>query len=54
MRSAPIDRQVFWPALIVVLGAIVPLIAFPDQSAEVLDRILALVTARLGFLFQQK
>jgi BCCT family betaine/carnitine transporter len=37
--------------LIVVLGAIVPLIAFPDQSAEVLDRILALVTARLGFLF---
>ena len=51
MRSAPIDKQVFWPALIVVVAAIVPLIAFPEKSSEVLSRILGVVTHQLGFLF---
>lgn len=51
MRAAPIDRQIFWPALIVVVSAIVPLIAFPEKSSEVLNRILGVVTHQLGFLF---
>ena len=50
-RSAPIDRQVFWPALIVVVGAIVPLVVFPRRSATVLDRVLSLITSRLDFVF---
>ena len=50
-KSAPIDKQVFWPALIVVVSAIVPLIAFPEASSRVLGRILEVVTHQLGFLF---
>jgi BCCT family betaine/carnitine transporter len=50
-KSAPIDRQVFWPALIVVVAAIVPLMAFPDQSAAVLNRVMDLITHGFGFLF---
>jgi BCCT family betaine/carnitine transporter len=50
-KAAPIDRQVFWPALIVVVLAIVPLIVVPEVSAAVLDRVLALITRQLGFLF---
>jgi BCCT family betaine/carnitine transporter len=51
LKSAPIDRQVFWPALIVVVSAIVPLIVYPEQSSVILDQILELITDRLGFLF---
>jgi len=51
MKSAPIDRQVFWPALILVVLAIVPLIAIPEQSAGVLNQILSFITHQLGFLF---
>ncbi len=50
-KSAPIDKQVFWPALIVVLAAIVPLIVVPEESAAVLTRILGFITHRLGFLY---
>ena len=50
-RSAPIDRQVFWPALVVVLAAIVPLMGFPAESAAVLNRILEFITHQLGFLY---
>jgi BCCT family betaine/carnitine transporter len=50
-RPAPIDKHVFWPALIVVVAAIVPLMIFPDQSAKVLDRVLGLIKHKLGFLF---
>ncbi len=51
MKSASLDRQVFWPALLVVIGAIVPLMVFPEQSSEVLTRILEVITHKLGFLF---
>jgi BCCT family betaine/carnitine transporter len=51
MKSAPIDKQVFWPALLVVLAAIVPLMAFPDQSAAVLDQVMSGITHSFGFLF---
>jgi BCCT family betaine/carnitine transporter len=51
MKSAPIDKQVFRPALVVVVGAIVPLIALPERSSAVLDRILGLITDQFGFLF---
>ena len=51
MKSAPIDRQVFWPALFAVVAAIVPLTLFPDQSAAVLDTVMAFITHSFGFLF---
>lgn len=51
MKSAPIDKAVFWPALIVVLAAVIPLILFPAESTETLNRILAIVTDGLGWLF---
>jgi len=51
LKQAPIDKAVFWPALIVVIGATIPLITYPVQSAEVLSHILDVVTNRLGFLF---
>ena len=51
MKSAPLDKQVFWPALIVVVSTIVPLIVFPEQSSEVLNKILGLITQNLGFVF---
>jgi choline-glycine betaine transporter len=47
-RSAPIDKQVFWPALIVVVAAIVPLIAFPEKCSEILNQVLGLLTQKLG------
>jgi len=50
-KSAPIDKQVFWPALIVVLAAIVPLVVVPEESAAVLTRILGFITHQLGFLY---
>jgi BCCT family betaine/carnitine transporter len=50
-RSAPIDRQVFWPALVVVVSAIIPLIVYPEASSRVLNGILGFVTHQLGFLF---
>ena len=51
MKSAPIDKQVFWPALVVVVSAIVPLIAFPEASSEILDRALSFITHQFGFVF---
>jgi BCCT family betaine/carnitine transporter len=51
VKEAPIDKQVFWPALVVVVAAVTPLMALPDQSAAVLDRILAFLTHQLGFLY---
>ncbi len=51
MRSAPIDKAVFWPALVVVLSAIVPLILYPEASAEILGSVLDFIKHQLGFLF---
>ncbi len=51
MKSAPIDGQVFWPALLVVVVAIVPLILLPEQSSVVLDRVFSFITHQFGFLF---
>jgi BCCT family betaine/carnitine transporter len=51
MKSAPIDKQVFWPALLVVVGAIVPLVALPERSGAFLDLIFGFITHNLGFLF---
>ncbi|PWB74361.1 MAG: BCCT family transporter [Holophagae bacterium] len=51
MKSAPIDKQVFWPALVVVVSAIVPLMAYPEESAAALNRILGFLTHQLGFLY---
>ncbi len=51
MKSAPIDKQIFWPALIVVLAAITPLILLPEQSSAVLNSILSIITHQFGFLF---
>jgi BCCT family betaine/carnitine transporter len=50
-RSAPIDKQVFWPALFVVVAAIVPLLVFPEESAAVLNRVMTFITHSFGFLF---
>ena len=51
MRSAPIDKAVFWPALVVVLSAIVPLILYPEASTEILGSVLDFIKHQLGFLF---
>jgi BCCT family betaine/carnitine transporter len=51
MRSAPIDKAVFWPALVIVLSAIVPLILYPEASAEILGSVLDFIKHQLGFLF---
>ena len=51
MKNAPVDKQVFWPALIVVVAAIVPLVAMPDESGAVLDKVFSFITHNLGFLF---
>jgi BCCT family betaine/carnitine transporter len=50
-KVAPIDKAVFWPALVVVVAAIVPLALMPEQSAEFLNRVLDLITHQVGFLF---
>jgi len=50
-KSAPIDKQVFWPALIVVVSAILPLLFYPEESSKVLDRALEFITHQFGFLF---
>jgi BCCT family betaine/carnitine transporter len=49
--AAPIDSLVFWPALICVIGAIIPLVMLPDQSSLVLNQILDLITHKLGSLY---
>ena len=51
MRHAPVDKAVFWPALIVVIGAVIPLVISPIESAEVLSSVLETITSKLGFLF---
>jgi len=51
MKSAPIDKGVFWPALIVVVSAIVPLILYPEASSEILSSVLDVIKHQLGFLF---
>jgi BCCT family betaine/carnitine transporter len=50
MKSAPIDKHDFWSALVVV-SAIVPLMAYPEESVAVLNRILGLLTHQLGSLY---
>jgi BCCT family betaine/carnitine transporter len=50
-KSAPIDKQVFWPALVVVLATIVPLMVFPEQSADVLNRVMSAITHNVGVFF---
>lgn len=51
VKQAPIDKAVFWPALIVVVAAVVPLILLPEASAEILGRILDVIKHQLGFFF---
>jgi BCCT family betaine/carnitine transporter len=51
MKPAPIDKHVFWPALIVVVAAIVPLVMVPEESEAVLDGVFGFITSNLGFLF---
>ncbi len=50
-RSAPIDRQVFWPSLICVIAVILPLAAMPEASDALLKRILSFTTHQFGFLY---
>jgi BCCT family betaine/carnitine transporter len=49
--AAPIDALVFWPALIAVVAAIIPLAVYPEQSSQVLSQLLQLTTHKLGFLY---
>ncbi len=51
MKSAPIDHQVFWPALICVVAAIIPLAAFPAQSEVVLNGLFSFITSHFGSLY---
>ena len=51
MKSAPIDKAVFWPALVVVVAAVLPLVIYPEQATGVLNDILGTVTNNLGSLF---
>jgi len=51
VKQAPIDRAVFWPALVVVVSAVVPLILYPEASSEILGKVLDLIKNQLGFLF---
>jgi len=51
MKSAPIDRQIFWPALVVVIAAIIPLVIWPDSSSERLNGVFAAISGSLGFVF---
>jgi BCCT family betaine/carnitine transporter len=51
MKSAPIDHQVFWPALICVVAAIIPLAAFPAQSEVVLNGMFSFITTYFGSLY---
>jgi BCCT family betaine/carnitine transporter len=51
MKSAPIDKQVFWPALISVFAVIVPLMAFPVQSELVLNKIFGFITSNFGSVY---
>ncbi|MCP3959924.1 MAG: BCCT family transporter [bacterium] len=50
-RSAPIDRQVFWPALICVIAVILPLVAWPAESDVALKRVLSFTTHQFGSLY---
>jgi len=51
MKSAPIDKAVFWPALLVVFAAVVPIIVYPEQSGAVLGHTLDFVTDNFGSMF---
>ncbi|MEE4217778.1 MAG: BCCT family transporter [Xanthomonadales bacterium] len=51
MKSAPIDKAIFWPALLVVLAAVTPIILYPETSSDVLDSMLGAVTNNLGSMF---
>lgn len=52
MKSAvPIDKRIFWPALICVVTVVLLLGRFPDQSKEVLDKVLEFMKFNFGFIY---
>jgi BCCT family betaine/carnitine transporter len=49
--SVPIDKAVFWPALLCVSAVIITLGIFPEASEEKLKGIFTFTTTKLGFLY---
>lgn len=51
MDSAPLDKRVFWPALISVLVVVVLLAVFPEESEDFLGKVFSFTTTKLGFCY---
>ena len=51
MQGPKIDKQIFWAALIVILGLVVPLIIWPEAGQEKLGAILSFTTGKMGWSY---
>ncbi|SDO68141.1 BCCT family transporter [Desulforhopalus singaporensis] len=49
--SAPIEKGIFWPAIIAVLVVVVFMIGYESQAKAVMNSIFNFVTDQLGFLY---
>lgn len=51
MKKTSVDQQIFWPALIVLLGIIVPLVINPEAGSALLDKVLNFITGKFGWMY---
>ncbi|MBS4025701.1 MAG: BCCT family transporter [Clostridia bacterium] len=51
MKKPSVDWQVFWPAVIVLLGIAIPLGINPEAGGKVVNSMLAFITGQFGWLF---
>lgn len=51
MQGPKIDKQIFWAALIVILGLVVPLVLFPEAGQENLGAVLSFTTGKMGWSY---
>jgi len=50
-KEAPIDRAIFWPALITVVVAIMLLVIFEERIKTGLGNVFSFTTHQLGFIY---
>ena len=49
LQQPELDRSVFWPALIIIVGLALPLMLFPDQIRSIAGEMLAFITGQIGW-----
>jgi len=51
MKQTKVDPQIFWPALLVILGISIPAAINPEAGGKVVNVIMAWITGKFGWLY---